>query len=151
MKRLLWVMAFACLVSEVQAADEAGLAALDAAQARWRAAAVSDYVYAYRKYCECNKDIPPETFVTVADNKITRVYHLHVDSDREVPAREGSLGDYWTIDDLFAKLQSALSGDAEVQVEYDPTYGYPTRLYIDYRADFAGDETDLRMTQFERQ
>jgi hypothetical protein len=130
-------------------ADEADLARLDAARERWQAAAATDYRYGYQKYCDCNRDTPPETVVTVAGGRIVSVHHLHNDSAREVPAREGSLDLYWTIDALFAKLAQAMGGAAVVRAEYDPELGYPTALFIDYSADLIGDETDLRQIHVE--
>lgn len=130
-------------------ADEAGLERLASARALWESAAASDYRYGYEKHCECYRDAPPVTVVTVAGGTIERVFHRHDDSEREVPAREGSLDLYWTIDDLFDKLAGAYAREAVVRVDYDPVRGYPQTLYIDYDPTFSGDETDLRLTQFE--
>jgi Family of unknown function (DUF6174) len=130
-------------------ADEADLARLEAARSLWQAAQSGDYRFGYQKYCECNRDVPPTTVITVTDGRIESVYHLHTDSDREVPARDGSLDLYWTVDDLFDKLAGAYGRDAVVRVEYEPRFGYPTSLYIDYDPGYLGDETDLKLTQFE--
>jgi hypothetical protein len=135
------VMAFG---GAAPAADAAALADLAAARDRWQRIAAADYEYAYRKFCDCTRDLPPETVVNVTDGSIVRVLHRHEDTATEVPAREGSLDLYWTIDDLFDKLASALSREALVRVQYEPRYGYPTALYVDYDMTFIGDETDLR-------
>jgi hypothetical protein len=137
----------AAALATLSLADEAGLEQLAAARERWLSIQSGDYVYGYRKYCDCNRDQPPETVVTVADGRIVSVSHLHEDTATEVPAREGSLDLYWTIDGLFDKLAAALAGDAVVRVEYEPARGYPTSLYIDYDAALIGDETDLRLTR----
>ena len=129
--------------------DEADLARLEAARARWQQVQTGDYRFGYRKYCECNRDEPPVTVVTVGEGRITSVHHLHDDSDREVPARDGSLDLYWTVDELFAKLATAYQRGAIVRAEYEPELGYPVSLFIDYDAAFVGDETDLRLTSFE--
>jgi hypothetical protein len=150
MKRIAMTMALAGLVAGAPAAaDEAALARLEAARALWQAAQSGDYRYGYQKYCDCNREEPPVTVVTVAGGEIDEVFHLHGDSDREVPARDGSLDLYWTVDDLFDKLASAYARDAVVRAEYEPDLGYPTSLYIDYDPGFVGDETDLRLTRFE--
>jgi hypothetical protein len=122
----------------------------DAAEhrARWQAAAIADYAYGYNKYCACHPDNPPETVVTVRGGKVVRVYHLHEDSDREVPARDGSLDLYWTIDGLFDLIDAAERAGAEVRVRYDESLGYPRQLYIDYDKNLVGDEVDLRITRF---
>lgn len=150
MKRFATTICLAGLLASASAlADEAGLERLDAARALWQAAQTGSYRYGYRKYCDCNRDEPPVTVVTVSDGDIESVYHLHSDSDREVPARDGSLDLYWTVDDLFEKLAGAYALEAVVRAEYEPDFGYPTSLYIDYDSAVIGDETDLRLTRFE--
>ena len=139
----------AALIAGGAAADEAGLERLAAARALWQSSQSGDYVYAYRKFCDCNRDQPPETVVTVADGRIVEVAHRHEDTATVVPAREGSLDLYWTIDGLFDKLAQALAGEAVVRVEYEPEHGYPTSLFIDYAASLVGDETDLRQIRVE--
>lgn len=132
------------LVSAAAMADEAALAELAAARERWQATASPDYVFSYHKYCDCNRDQPPETVITVAGGRIVRVLHRHEDTATEVPVRERSLDLYWTIDALFDKLAAALGGEAVVRVVYEPRLGYPESLFIDYEAALIGDETDLR-------
>jgi hypothetical protein len=118
-------------------------------RARWEAAGVSNYEYAYNKFCECHGDEPPETVVTVSNGAIVRVHHKHADSGREVPAREGSLGYYWTVEDLFSLLEKAASGDATVRARYDATLGYPLQVYVDYQPALVGDEVDVRLTRLD--
>jgi len=143
------VLIGAALAAAGVSADEAELARLAEARALWHAAGVDAYRYTYEKYCECYRNEQPQTVVTVAAGTIERVFHRHEDSEREVPAREGSLDLYWTIDDLFGKLESAYGADARVRVSYDETLGYPVALFIDYDAGLVGDETDIRLTRFE--
>ena len=121
-------------------------AELARSQALWTTAAHENYVYAYQKYCECHRDVPPQTFVTVAAGRIERVYHVHADSDREVPAREGSLDLYWTIDDLLALIATAAERGVAYRAAYDETLGYPTLVYIDYDPAAIGEEIDIRLT-----
>jgi len=131
-------------------ADETGLARLESARQLWQTAGIDDYRYRYQKYCDCYRGEPPVTVVTVRRGTIERVFHLHDDSNREVPARDGSLDLYWTVPDLFDKLQAAYDLGATVDVDYDSGLGYPARLYIDYDATLIGDETDLRLSGVER-
>lgn len=115
----------------------------------WSASGHQNYVYAYQKYCECHRDEPPQTFVTVTSGGIDRVHHLHADSDREVPAREGSLDLYWTIDDLFSLIAAAEERGVSHRAAYDATLGHPTFVYIDYDPAAVGEEIDIRLTSFE--
>lgn len=115
----------------------------------WSASGLENYVYAYQKYCECHRDEPPQTFVTVRSGTIDRVHHLHANSDREVPAREGSLDLYWTIDDLFSLIAAAEERGVNYRAAYDSMLGHPTLVYIDYDPAALGEEIDIRLTAFE--
>lgn len=130
------------------AADE-DLAGLETALSLWQAAQDGNYRFRYQKYCDCDRNEPKITVVTVANGEISGVHHLFSDSDREVPAREGSLSEYWTMDDLFQKLAAAYARNATVRVQFDDRYGNPSSIYIDYLPDMVGEETDLRGIGFE--
>ena len=119
---------------------------LDAARARWQKAALASYEYGYHKFCECHRESPPETVVTVADDAVTKVRHRPAGSTVEVPALD-RIEYYWTVEGLFDLIGSALERGVEVRVDYDPALGYPREIYIDYDADFIGDELDLRLTR----
>jgi hypothetical protein len=148
-RRFSIVLSLAALAAWTSAAGQ-GEEELSAQRERWTAnAGDGSYRYGYRKYCDCNRETPPETVVTVERGAITRVYHLHTDSEREVPAREGSLDLYWTIDGLFDLVATALESEATVRVRYDAELGYPTLIYVDYDPGFVGDELDLRLTRLE--
>lgn len=121
-------------------------AALDGARARWRAAKLVSYEYGYHKFCECHRDSPPETIVSVRDGKVVNVRHRPAGSATEVPAAEKNFEYYWTIDGLFELIAAAERRHVEVRAEFEPTIGYPTRVYIDYDKDLIGDELDLRLT-----
>jgi hypothetical protein len=128
------------------AAPAFGDAALDDARSRWDKAALAGYEYGYHKYCECHRDSPPETVVTVRDGKVIRVRHRPAGSEVEVPAADKNLEYYWTVEGLFGLIASALERGVQVRAQYDGAQGFPREVYIDYDADFIGDELDLRLT-----
>ena len=142
---VLAAVASALMAATGAVADEA----LELSQARWSDAAPGHYVYAYQKYCECHRDTPPSTFVEVDDGVVVRVYHVHEESDREVPAREGSLDLYWTFDDLLDLLAAAGERGTTYRGSYDDALGYPTQVFIDYDPGYIGEELDIRVTSFE--
>ena len=126
------------------AADEA----FDAARARWRAASFpAGYEYGYRKHCECYRDEPPETLVTVRDGRVADVRHRHAGSGTDVPADARNFDAYWTVDDLFDLVATALERGSVVRVFYDDARGYPTKLFIDHDRDAIGDELELELTR----
>jgi hypothetical protein len=120
--------------------------ALDAARAKWRAAKLGSYEYGYRKFCECHRDSPPETVVSVRDGKVVNVRHRPVGSTTEVPAAEKNFEYYWTVDGLFELIAAAEARHVEVRAQYDSTVGYPTEIHIDYDKNLIGDELDLKLT-----
>jgi hypothetical protein len=121
-------------------------AELDGARMRWAAAALRGYEYGYHKFCECHRDSPPETTVTVRDGKVVGVRHRPVGSATEVPAADKNLDYYWTVDGLFALIASAQQRGVQVRAQYDSALGYPREVFIDYDSDFIGDELDVRLT-----
>lgn len=121
-------------------------AELDGARARWQAAALAGYEYGYHKYCECHRDSPPETTVTVRDGKVVGVRHRPAGTTTDVPAADKNLSYYWTVDGLFDLIASAQARGVQVRAAYDTALGFPREVYIDYDADFIGDELDVRLT-----
>ena len=145
MRHLVQLVIAAALLTHA-ASSRAQSAELATARAAWQRAALGAYEYGYHKYCECYRDAPPETIVTVHDDTVTGVRHRPQNSDVEVPAPR-NIDSYWTVDGLFALLDAALKRGAEVRAAYDATLGYPTEIYIDYDRDLVGDELDLRLTR----
>jgi hypothetical protein len=121
-------------------------AELDAARARWQQAALVNYEYGYHKFCECHRESPPETTVTVRGGAVTNVRHRPAGSTVDVPAADKNFEYYWTVDGLFGAIASALERGVQVRAVYDADLGFPREIYIDYDADFIGDELDLRLT-----
>lgn len=136
----------AALVAPAAFAD----AELDAARGRWQSASLGSYEYGYHKFCECHRESPPETTVTVRAGTVTGVRHRPSGSTTDVPAADKNFEYYWTVDGLFGAIASALERGVQVRAVYDAELGFPRELYIDYDADFIGDELDLRLTGVSR-
>src|SRR5690606_24201085 len=62
----------------------------------WSAAAVDDYEYGYNKFCECHREAPPETLVTVREGEVVGVRHRHPETDTVIEAEQRNLEWYWT-------------------------------------------------------
>ena len=120
---------------------------LEDARALWRQAGSASYEYGFHRFCDCYGDMPPETLITVSDGKITNVRHKRAESTDEVPAAERNFQYYWTIEDLFALIESARASEATVRARFDPMLGFPTSVYIDYVENIIGDEVDVRITR----
>lgn len=120
-----------------------------AALERWRAAAPPSYRYAYRKRCECYVDQPPETVVSVDAGRIVDVRYRRDDYLADIPVDAHRQQWYWTIDDLFTMISTAIERPADVlRVSYDEQLGYPVSIYIDYDRASVGEEVDVGLTEF---
>ena len=119
-------------------------ATLDGARARWQSAALGSYEYGYQKYCDCHRENPPETVVTVRGGSVTGVRHRPAGSTTEVPGKDFEY--YWTVDGLFALIASAQQRGVQVRATYDAELGFPREIYIDYDTKLIGDELDVRLT-----
>ncbi len=54
-----------------------------------------------------------------------------------------------TIAESFEEIETAASlGFHQLTVEYDPTYGFPSRVYRDYRSDWHDDQDEWTFTNF---
>ena len=98
----------------------------------WEAQRLKDYTFDVVKNCYClgRADVR----VTVQGGVITGVTELasEVAHDPEL---------FRTIDGLFDLVQDAYDQNAhEVQVDFDPGRGYPTRIWIDYVEMMADEE-----------
>lgn len=143
----LFTFALIAAAYPVWSADQA---ALDANRRLWEAAELENYVYAYNKYCDCNRETPPETYVTVRSGEIVDVRHKPHGFDHYVQAEARNLEWYWTVEQLFDLVASAIERGSELRVEYDAALGYPTRLFIDRNRDLIGEEIDLTLTHLEQ-
>jgi uncharacterized protein DUF6174 len=119
-------------------------AALDGARARWQAAALTSYEYGYQKYCDCHRDNPPETVITVRGGSVAGVRHRPAGTTTEVPGRNPEY--YWTVDGLFELIAAAQARGVQVRAAYDADLGFPREIYIDYDSNLIGDELDVRLT-----
>ena len=93
-------------------------------RALWASQDLTDYTFDVTKVCYwlCMGDVR----VTVKDGVITGVTELASEVARDPET-------FRTIDGLFDLVQDAYDRDAhEVQVDFDPGRGYPTRIWIDY-------------------
>ena len=89
---------------------------------------------------------PSGVGLTYTEGKVVGVRHRPVGHTQEVQAEERNLQYYWTVDGLFDLVDAALARGVTVRASYDPRLGFPTQVYIDYDANFIGDELDVRLT-----
>jgi hypothetical protein len=105
---------------------------LDEQRSLWASQDLTDYTFDVSRSCYCQ--FVGDVRVTVKDGVITDVTELASEVARDPET-------FRTIDGLFDLVQDAYDRDAhEVQVEFDPSRGYPTRVWIDYVLMIADEE-----------
>jgi hypothetical protein len=149
--RAIVTMTLALALAAGASAADSDDGALEANRARWSASGVEAYQYGYQKFCDCNRETPPETLVTVLDGRVVDVRHRPSGTTIEVPAAEDNFQYYWTVEELFSLIETGLSRDATVRADYDPELGFPRAIYIDYGPDHLSDVLDLRLTRLTRE
>lgn len=109
---------------------------LSAARTLWDSKNVSSYSYVLELQCFCApaSQLSP-VLVTVQNGAVVSLQYWDEDPADRTPAPASVFGAYDTVEDLFYFIADAISRDADVlQVGYDPTYGFPNTVNVDYEA-----------------
>lgn len=117
-------------------------------QEKWRNANISHYRYNLHISCFC---IFVENMPLVIEVQDGEVVSMEYATGNEIdPSLLEMFNKYATIDRLFAEIEAGLKGGADkVTVEYDATYGFPTRADFDFVEMAADDELYLSISDFE--
>jgi hypothetical protein len=106
---------------------------------RWASAGLRDYEFDFQRLCFCTPEVTEPVHIIVRNDVVTSV----------VRRRDGQPASmqYTTwprVDELFEDVQRRLSPRAErLDVQYDPTYGYPRSIVVDVQLMMADDEYAL--------
>lgn len=115
---------------------------------KWQDAAISHYRFHLFVGCFCvfTQDMP--LIIEVQDGKVVS---MEYQSGNEIdPSLMDLFNKYATIDRIFAEVEAGLNGAADnVVVKYDPTYGFPSEVTIDFEQQAADDEVYLTLSNFE--
>lgn len=106
---------------------------LNTKRALWESQALTDYSYHFHRSCFC----------VMVDPVVIEVHGAEVTVNYEdgQPVPSDKLDMFPTIPGLFDMVSDAIAADPySLEVEYDPTYGYPTRISIDYDKNTVDDE-----------
>ena len=115
---------------------EAAQEALAEARQRWEDTGITSYTWTVDLLCFCGPLGPLQ--VTVRDGEVAETTPL----DPRVEAGQDELPTATTVEDLFQKAEDALTSEdsGAVSITYDETYGYPTKMDIDWIRDAVDDE-----------
>jgi hypothetical protein len=107
--------------------------------AKWLAKGPATYEYRLTQICFCAPDYTKTFLVRVSNGTV--VDTRDATTGAPPPAQYQSR----TVPDLFAVIHDAIGRDADqIDVDYDPELGYPTRIAVDYVKQAADEEIELR-------
>ena len=155
MKKLLLVV-LAIILSACAGLANAGepKSDLELAHEQWQTANISHYRFDLHISCFC---VFTENMPLVIEVNNGEVVSMEYQNGNEIdPQLLDIFNRYATIDKLFAGLESGFdfAGDDQgaadkVTVEYDATYGFPTKIDIDFVEQAIDDELYLTISNFE--
>ncbi|HNP73356.1 MAG TPA: DUF6174 domain-containing protein [Kouleothrix sp.] len=115
-------------------------------RARWAARVPAAYRYTLRVGCFCPPEVTQPVEVTVRDAAVIAL----VGASSRQPVRGAQLDEAAPIEQLFVLIQRAIDQGADrVDVQYDPEFGYPRAIAIDYMRDASDDEVTYTIEKFE--
>lgn len=129
-----------------------GLASCDTAtgtqpeKALWHALGIQNYDFVYQVSCFCGILGPNPAKLSVRGGVVSKVASPDSTVSLGVTPPPSS---YPTVDSLFAILERAQKGTpAGVTVEFDPTYHYPSKIFVDPLKNAADDEITYTILKF---
>jgi hypothetical protein len=106
---------------------------------RWASSATRNYEFEFRRSCNCPPEATEQVRIVVRQNEIASVVRV-----RDGQPANTSPALWPRVDDLFAEVQQRLDEPTErIDVEYDPTFGYPRSIVVDIALMMVDDEYSL--------
>jgi len=138
------------LLALILAACSAGGSELSRNQSKWQDADINHYRFQLHVSCFCLFRSEMPVTVEVQDGEVVSI----VDANGEEIPTDDPMSDlitkHSTIDRIFSELESEPVQEADsLTVSYDPTYGFPVEVAIDYIELAADDELYLSVSGFE--
>jgi len=114
---------------------------------KWRAAGIDHYRFDLSVLCFCPFSAQMPLSVEVMGGKVVSMAY---NDGTPVPESERSaFSAYATIDALFAYTEDAVRQADEIQITYDPIYGFPSQAQIDFVKNAVDDELALGVENFQ--
>ncbi len=102
----------------------------------WERTSTDQYVLEQTLQCFCLNGGRQAKFIFYNSDQI--VYAIYTDTNEEIP--ENQISRYKSIDELFEFIDDMKKRNPyKLEIEYDPDFGYPTRIYVD-RGEMIVDE-----------
>ncbi len=115
---------------------------LQVAWSRWNRLRPAQYTYDFRRSCFCLTEAIQPVRITVSNGQVVAVATLP--DLTPVPPEQVNQFYRVTIDSVFAILRHAVDDGADmITAHYDPQWGYPTEVSIDYLTNAIDEELSL--------
>jgi hypothetical protein len=149
MKKLLFIVMTLALAACTAVGSAMGSQSeIEQNKEKWESANISHYRYSLHISCFCVFVENMPLVIEVQDGEVVSMEYQN--GNAIDPSLRELFDKYATIDRLFAELEAGLNGAADkVTVEYDPTYGFPTKADIDVEEMAIDDELYLTISDFE--
>lgn len=119
-------------------------------QQKWEDANISHYSFQLGVTCFCPVGGVMPMTVEVKDGEVVSLVDVNGEAFHATDPLNDLIEKYVTIDRIFSELNSDSVQNAErLEVTYDPTYGFPSDVVIDFVEVVADDELYLSVTGFE--
>lgn len=121
-------------------------AAFDSNRDLWNSRRPIAFEYVVERECFCDDDYRRPYLAREKDDLRVAVYASPL-VDADEPAATMPPEPVW-LDDLFGLIEDAIRNAAAVSVTYDPAFGFPTRVDIDWSQQAADEEQRFRVRDF---
>ncbi|HLO83808.1 MAG TPA: DUF6174 domain-containing protein [Nostocaceae cyanobacterium] len=115
-------------------------------QKLWNQQNISNYRYTLSRSCFCTPEARGPVVVEVRNGVTTSVTSVATGQ----PVDPELFKQYDSVPELFGVIKDAIARKASsLTVQYEPKFGYPTQISIDYSAQIADEELYLTVENFE--
>jgi hypothetical protein len=116
---------------------------------KWEGQNFDHYRFTVVVTCFCIFAGAEVTYEVQDGQVINQTVQPHPDRQIDPDEISGYYQEYNTIEKVFDFLERATNEADEVTVEYDPTYGFPTDITVDWVKEATDDEVYLTLGNFE--
>jgi hypothetical protein len=126
-----------------------GSSVLQQNQEKWEGQNIDHYRFTVIVSCFCPFAGVSVTYEVLNGQVVTQ----SVQSSPDNPVDEAQVSDFYqpynTIEKVFNYVEGATKEADEVTIEYDPTYGFPADIFVDWIELATDDEMYLTLSNFE--
>ena len=137
------------LVLLISACGGSGGSELQQNREKWEEQNIEHYRYTVVVTCFCIFAGAEVTYEVQNGQVVNETIMPHPDRQIDPAEISGFYQEYNTIEKVFDFVENVSNEADEVTVEYDPTYGYPTEISIDYVKEAIDDELYLSLRNLE--